>query len=42
MGDFFDTNQLIYKTETDSQTQKTNTVIKGEREQGGIKLRVWD
>ena len=30
------TNKLIYKTETDSQTQKTNMVIKGEQRNGGI------
>ena len=34
-----DTNELIYKPETDSQTQKTNTVTKGkggEWRAGGI------
>ena len=31
-----DTNNLIYKTETDSQTQKTNMVTKQERGEGGI------
>ena len=30
------TNKLIHKTETDSQTQKTNMVIKGEQRNGGI------
>ena len=32
-----DTNELVYKTETDSQTQKTNLfmVTKGERQAGG-------
>ena len=40
-----DTNELIYKTEIDSQTQKTNMVIKGDSgwgkgrgEEGGINL----
>ena len=27
----YDTSELIYKTETDLQTQRTNTVNKGER-----------
>ena len=36
----YDTNGLIYKTETGSQTQRTNTVIKGERRRD--KLRVGD
>ena len=33
-----DTNELVYKTETDSQTQKANLfmVTKGERQAGGI------
>ena len=37
----YDTNELIYKTETDSQTQKTNVWLpkgKGMRD----KLEVWD
>ena len=34
-----DTYELIYKTETDSQTQKTNQVTKGEVED---ELGVWD
>ena len=37
----YDTHELIYKTETDSQTLKTNLCLpkgKGER----AKLRVWD
>ena len=38
----YDTNELIYKTETDSQTQKTNLVTKGERGWGKDKLGVWD
>ena len=33
-----DTNEFIYKTEIDPQTQKTNMVTKGE----GDKLGVWD
>ena len=36
-----DTNELIYKTETDSQTYKTNTVTKGEGWERD-KLGVWD
>ena len=38
------TNELIYKTETDSQTQKTNlfVITKGKREEGRNKLGVWD
>ena len=36
------TNQYIYKTETDSQTYKTNMVIKGERWAGRDKLGTWD
>ena len=36
-----DTNELIYKTEIDSQTQKTNLWLpKGMG--GGDKLRTWD
>ena len=35
-----DTNKLIYKTEIDSQTWKTNMVTKGQR--GGDKLEAWD
>ena len=37
----YDTNDLIYKTEMDSQTQKTNMVTKEER-RGRDKLGVWD
>ena len=33
----YNTNELIYKTETDSQTQKTNLWLPGERGEG-----VWD
>ena len=33
-----DTNELIYKTEIDSQTWKTITVTKGERDDGRDKL----
>ena len=37
----YDTNKLIYKTKTDSQTQKTNLWLpKGKG--GGDKLGVWD
>ena len=37
------TNELTYKTETDSQTQKTNlTVTKEERGWGRDKSGVWD
>ena len=36
------TNEYIYKTETDSQTYKTNMVIKGERWAGRDKLGTWD
>ena len=28
-----DTNELMHKTETNPQTQKTNTITKGEREE---------
>ena len=39
----YDTNELIHKTETDSQTQKTNLWLpKWEREWGRDKLGVWD
>jgi len=31
-----DSNELIYKTETDSQTSKTNMVTKGEKCRAGI------
>ena len=34
------TNELIYKTETDSQTKKTNMVTKGKRWEGRDKLGV--
>ena len=38
-----DTNDLIYKTETDSQTSKTNLWLpKGKRGGGRDKLGVWD
>ena len=36
------TNESIYKLETDSWTLKTNMVTKGEREAGRDKLGVWD
>ena len=32
-----DTNELIYKIATDSQTLKTNLQFKGERVGGGVK-----
>ena len=35
----YNTNKLNYKTETDSQTQKTNLWLP---ESGGDKLGVWD
>ena len=39
----YDTNELIYKTETDSQTQKTKLWLpKGKGGWGGDKLEVWD
>ena len=40
-----DTNEVIYKTEIDSQTQKTNLWLPkgmGGREWGRDKLGVWD
>ena len=37
----YDTNELIYKTETDSQTQKTNLRLP-ERGWEQDKLEVWD
>ena len=30
----YDTNELVYKTETDSQTQKTDLCLPGRREEG--------
>ena len=36
-----DTNKHIYKTETDSETQKTNLITRGERRER-YKLAVWD
>ena len=36
-----DTNELMCRTETDSQTLKTNLVTKGERLRGGTDLRFW-
>ena len=38
----YDTNELIYKTETDWQTQKTPMVTKGERGWGMDRLGVWN
>ena len=32
----YNTNELIYKIETDSQTENEHTVTKGERQEGGI------
>ena len=36
-----DTNELIYKTETDSQASKTTTVIKRDKSGEGM-VEVWD
>ena len=36
------TNESIYKTETDSDTENKFMVTKGEREGGRDKLGVWD
>ena len=33
---YVNTNELIYTTETDSQTQETNMINKGERGWGGV------
>ena len=39
----YDTNELFCKTETESQTQKTNLWLpKGKEGEGGNKLGVWD
>ena len=38
----YDTNELIYETETDSQTENKLMVMKGERGWGRDKLGVWD
>ena len=38
----YDTNELIYKTETDSQTQKTNLWLPKGKGGGRDKLEVWD
>ena len=32
----YNTNELIYKIETDSQTENEHPVTKGERQEGGI------
>ena len=37
-----DTDELTYKTETDSQTQKTNLWLPKEKRVGRDKLGVWD
>ena len=37
-----DTNELIYKTETDSQTQKTNLWLPKGKGSWGHNLGVWD
>ena len=37
----YDTNKLIYKTEIESQIQKTNVWLL-KRKGGGVKLGVWD
>ena len=38
----YDTNKLIYETETDSQTENRLVVAKGEGEWGTDGLEVWD
>ena len=38
----YDTNGLIYKTETDSQTWKTNLWLQKGKRGGRDKLGVWD
>ena len=38
----YDTNELIYKTETDPQTQKTNLWLPKGKAGGGDKLGGWD
>ena len=38
----YDTNELIYKTETHSQTQKTNLWLPKGKNGGRGKLGVWD
>ena len=37
-----DANELIYKTETDSQTYRTNLQLAGGRVGGRDRLGVWD
>ena len=37
-----DTNELIYKTKTDSQTQKTNLWLPRGKEERKDKLGIWD
>ena len=41
MWNLKNTNESIYKTETDSQTQKTNLWLSKEKGKGGDKLGVW-
>ena len=38
----YDTNELICKTETDSQTEKTNLWLPKGKGEGRDKLGVWD
>ena len=38
----YDTNELIDKTETDSQTQKTKLWLPGGKGGGGDRLGVWE
>ena len=38
----YDTNELIYKTETDTDVENKHTVTKGEWGWGRNKLGVWD
>ena len=37
----YDTNELIYKTEIDSQTEKTDLRLANRKGGGGHKLGVW-
>ena len=37
----YDTNELIYKTETDSETQKTNLCLQKKKDGGRDPLGAW-